>query len=356
MDGFRVTASFNVETFACSDLASDVQQLAILLYPPETFNEQFLLNIRNCMLQLNDSHPVKKWLKHVSSPVKPSATDQGRLNFTTEILNSPFNLITDQKVKGSVIDLISHLPRVTIAETLLVSYLYLMIGNITRSDNLIKTILNQEPRRIFSGYGSGHSIYHHLASQNLDKIFKKLARHPADRRTFDLLNSYLLSYMNHPELMKIVNDVKTDNLDKKLGLLYLEKIAPGLVSFLRLETMSSDRKIKNLRDHERYPLSMQSQWVWPFIDVGSLVSEQMAEELKKTEASDPLWLIYLMEEERLADLYLKKGGTFTIPKKRQFLRGHLNGGDFMLTLFKLIELGDIDSELVLKTSAFLTHE
>ena len=355
LDGLRVISSFDVDAFTCADLVSEVNQLAVLLYPTELFNEKFLLNVRNCMLNLDESHPVKRWLKHVSSPLKPDLLEQRRLDFAAEMLSSPFNLITDIKVKTKVIDLISNLPNDTLVEKIFSSYLYLMIGNISRSDLIIREIINQPPRKIFAGYGSVHSSFHKLADQNLDKMLNKLGRHPADRLSFHLLIMYFQNYMNSPDLLALIQDIDTSETMNKLTLRRVEKVAPGLVGYLRLKEMSRDRRLKKLTEQTEYPLDKQAQWSLPFILEEPPPSEAMSQILLGLEQTDPMWAIYLTDDERLADLYLKRGGSFTIAKKRQFLRQSLGSEEFMMSLLKLIELGDIDGDLIEKTANFLVR-
>jgi hypothetical protein len=119
--------------------------------------------------------------------------------------------------------------------------------------------------------------------------------------------------------------------------------------------MSEKRKMKNLR-MKKYSAEMQSLWVWPFINIDPLISDLMVERVKALDESDPLWSIYLVADEKLADMYFSKGGQ-PVSRRRNFLRQHLaNKEDFMLTLYKLIEMGDIDEGLVNEVSQFMIHE
>ena len=355
LEGLRVSSAIDLEQFTCAKLESPTFQLGLVLYPPELINEKFLINVRNCMGKLSEDHPVKKWLKLQSSPLKPDPKQQEKIDFLSEILTSPFNLITDQKVKNKVIQILTDIPETTNLEKLLKSYLYLMIGNLTRSDRLLKSIITQPPRVFYKGYSVKASVYHKLTASNADKVLRKFSRHPADRLTFFLLTVYLKSFANRPELIELIEDLDLSNLNEKLKLSYAERIQPDLIGHIRLAKMSEKRRIKNLRS-PAYTPSMQGQWVWPFMEVSPLVSEVMVSEVKLLDQTDPLWAIYLLDDEKLADLYMNKGGV-SIARRRTFLRAHLNqSDDYMLTLFKLIEIGDINDELVLNVSNFLKHE
>ena len=355
IDGLRVVSSLDIETFTCAKLDSQVVQLGIILYPLDLINEKFLLSVRNCMLKLGDKHPVKKWLKAQAKPLKPDPKEQERLEFLTEILSTQFNLLTDQKTKARVISLLAELPDKTNLERLLKSYLYLMIGNLSRSDQILREIISRPPRIFYQGFSVENSLYHRLTQLHLEKVLRKFGRHPSDRLTFHLFTVYLKNFTNKRELLAVIEDIEPNRVSGKMGLSFTERIAPELVNHTRLARMSEKRRIKTLRKNH-FSLPMQALWIWPFMDVDPLVSEEMVNEVKALDKSDPLWAIYLLEDEKLADLYFKKGGL-PILRRRSFLRSHLaDPADYMLTLYKLIEIGDIDEDLVLNVSQFLKHE
>jgi hypothetical protein len=355
LEGFRVVSSFDIEKFNCQKLESHIFQLAVILYPEDLINEKFLISVRNCMVKLNAGHPVKKWLTSQALHFKPDAKEQKKIDFLGEMLNSQFNLITDQKVKNSVIALIGEAPSNTNLEKLLKSYLYLMIGNITRSDRYLKSIIAQSPREFYQSFTIKPSVYHKMTADNLEKILSKFSRHPADRLTFYLFTAYVKSFLNKPELLELVDEVEPDNMQSKITLSYTLRISPELVEFIRLTTMSEKRRMKNLR-MKTYSPEMQSYWVWPFINIDPLVSESMVERVNVLDENDPLWAVYLLANEKLSDMYFNKGGQ-PVSRRRQALRKHLEvKKDFMLTLYKLIEIGDIDEGLVHQVSQFMLHE
>jgi hypothetical protein len=83
----------------------------------------------------------------------------------------------------------------------------------------------------------------------------------------------------------------------------------------------------------------------------------MNTELQKIEQSDEMWFIFLMNNEKLADLFSLKSGRSFLPGRRPFLKKSLSERPrFMMALYKLFELGDINDELVLKTADHLFHE
>jgi len=307
------------------------------------------------MPSLASDHPVKLWIASQKKQPKPSLDEQEKTDLLISVVNSQFNLITDHKMKASVIGLIGEMTPKSNVEKILKSYLYLLIGNTTHSDNILKEMIQQTPRQFYQGFGSNKTLYHKVASENLDKILRKFALHPADRLTFYLLSAFIKNFFNQTDLIKLVDNLELDEMKDKIGLAYTAKIAPDLVGYLRLARMKEKRLIENLRS-ENYSLEMQSQWVWSFLDIDPLISDIMIDTLRNLDKRDPLWTVYLLSNEKISDMYFKKGGQ-PISRRRQFLRGHLeNYEDFMLTLYKLIEIGDIDHELVKKVSQFMIHE
>lgn len=357
LNGFSVVSSFDIDEINCTDLNNDVYQLGVILHPPEVINEKFLIKMRDCVLKLNESHPLKRWMKWVAKSKPLSKEHQEQQTFLNEVINSQFNLITDLKIRNKIINVLQAVPEETIAEKILKSYLYLMIGNITRSDNILRDIMAAAPRLNWERTGLRASHFHKLAYEQAGQLLTKLSRHPADRRTFELFSLYLQSFYNDESLVAMAENIDTSDVESKLNLKYIKGLAPSFVDYLRLSEMSETLRFKNLRKLKVYPLNMQSYWIWAFLDIDPLVSDVMHPELQRLEKEDEMWFIYLMDNEKLADLYsLKKGKSF-LPGRRPFLKTSLEDPhSFMLALYKLIEVGDINPELVLKTTEQLIHE
>lgn len=357
LDGFSVISLLNIEEINCSDLNNEVYQLGVVLHPPELVNEKFLIKLRDCFLKLEESHPVKKWMKWMSKskPLnKKELKIQGNL---TDIINSQFNLITDFKVKNQIVKILYEIPENTLSEKVLKSYLYLMIGNIARSDNILREFIDTSPIENWKKSRVSESFYHKLSSSLMTQLFTKLSQHPADRRSFELFCLYLQNYYNDESLLTIAGNIDTSAVEAALDLNYTEVLAPSLVKFIRLSRMSENHRMRLLRNFEKVPLSEQSYWIWPFINIDPLVSEALNPELLRLEKEDELWFIYLMDNEKLADFFSKKHGKSFLPSRRPYLKSNLDNPQvFMLSLYKLIELGDINKDLVQKTTEYITHD
>lgn len=357
LEGFRVVSSFNIEEIKCEELNNNVYQLGVILHPPEVINENFLIKLRDCVLKLPETHPLKKWMKWVGESNSVNTVDQKKVKFLTEIITSQFNLITEAKVRNEIVNILYEVPEHTLPELILRAYLYSMTGNITRSDNILRKIVATSPRQNWAKSGLGGSVYHKIARDQMKQIFQKLGRHPADRKSFELLSLYIQNFYNEESFLKIAADVDTSEMESKLGLKFTEKLAPAFIHYLRLSRLKENRRIKLLRNTVKYPMAEQVYWIWPFMDIDPLISEAMIPELVKLEKQDELWFIFLMENEKLADFYSSKAGKSFLPGRRPFLKAQLKDqNSFMMSLFKLIQLGDINEELISQTINQLTHD
>lgn len=357
LNGFIVISSFDIEQIACSDLSNEIYQLGVILHPPEVINEKFLIKMRDCVVKLGEGHPVKKWMKWVAISKPFTKADLDDRTFVNEVINSQFNLITDLKIRNQIIKVLQKISEETLAEQILKSYLYLVIGNVTRSDNILREIIATSPRENWEKTGLRASHFHKLAIENVSQLFMKLSRHPADRRSFELLSLYLQNFYNDEALLSLAESVDTSDVVSKLNLKYVKGLAPSFVDYLRLSQTRDNLRFKNLRKLSIYPPKMQSDWVWAFLDIDPLVSGIMNPELQRIEKEDELWFIYLMNNEKLADLYSMKKGKSFLPGRRPYLKASLDDHhSFMLGLYKLIELGDINPELVMKTTDQLIHD
>jgi hypothetical protein len=334
-----------------------VYQLAIILYPADRFNEKILLKIRECIVKLPKEHVLKRWMEWVGRTQHLNPEEEKKRAFLFEIIQTQYNLITDSKVKDEIIRYLGEIDEGTVPESVLKSYLYLMLGNVSRSDNILRTLIMAPPRLNWEKAPRKESFFHQLSSSNFQLITSKLSRHPADRKIFQLFSRYIQNYYNDNNLIDILSESGTNEIDKSLSMGYVESLSPSLVKFLRLREIPDIIKFEQLRDQKSFPFDEQSYWLWAFSDIDPLISPLLVPELIRLEKEDQLWLIYLLGNERIADQYARQVGKSFLPSRRKFLKDSLsNPNSFMLALYKLIELGDISPDLVEQTLKHLSHE
>lgn len=346
LNGFNVISQIDIATVKCEDLKKDILKLAFLLLPTDRFNEKILIKIRECVSKDKGQEVLNQWLTTIDQKRALSKSEQENKKLITEVLNSPYNLITDHHLKSKLSSILIEMPEDTLGETLLKSWLFLMLGNITRSDNLLKDFINTAPYYNWKKRTVSHSFYHNLSVEFIDNILDKIAKHPSDRLIFNLFSEYLLSYYADESLFYKLRNLDSGLDAEKIKLEYVKRIAPALVNHLRLKSLSDMRKVMLLKDSKLISLEEQSLWHWPFLKLDGHMTEAVYPTLKKWEETDQLWFIYLMHSERILDVWSKGSGKSFIHGRRQFLRQHLVGADFMLSLYKLIKFGDIDSTLV----------
>jgi hypothetical protein len=344
-----------VEVLECHNLKNEINQLALLLYPPDLLNEKFLIKIRDCVFKLAESHPLKKWLRWISQGRKVDEKFKDDYTFLVEVVNSPFNLITDGRIKKRISEYLIGMVEDTLPEKFLKSYLYLMIGNVTRSDNLLKKIITTAPRINWKNK-HGESLEHRIGKELIKQIFLKFSRHPADRKIFKLVVLYLQSYYNDQGILEVSDGVDTKDLETKLFLKTTEILAPELVKFLKLSSMKEAKRAAELRT---LPSSHQSDayWIWPFLETDKISTSDYVNTLKEIEEEDSIWYIYTISDERVSETLAKQSINHFLPGYRGVLKTMLDDSDdFMLALFKLVELGDINSEMVQKTIKQMINE
>ncbi len=298
---------------------------------------------------------MKKWLRWISQSRKVEDKFKKDYFFLVEIANSSFNLITDADVKKKISEHVSGMAEETIPELFFKSYLYLMIGNITRSDNLLKKIISKPPRFIWRRKNK-ETIEHRIGKEFVRQIFLKFSRHPADRKIFHLVVLYLQSYFNEQSLLELSAEVDTKELKSKMSLKAVEILAPQFVNFLRISSMNQEQRMTEL-SIDRFPIKQQAYWLWPFLTIGQLPSTDVINICKEIEKEDMLWYIYTISEETISEIFARQSSNTFLPKYRGILTLMLNDSEyFMMALYKLIELGDINSEMLKKTIQQMTYD
>ncbi len=349
LNGFKVSSHIEIEDVDCQTLGQSHYQLAVILFPPEKINEKFLIKMRDCVVKLDGDHPLKRWIQWVARPRNINIKDQKTYSFTKELIESHFNLITDQKMKDQIIKLIKDIPENTLPEKILKSYCYLLIGNITRSNRILSEIITTPPRVNWEKLETKEkSIFHQIGIESSEQILKKLAIHPADRKMVHLLLLYLKSFYNDSQLLSIINDFDVNETYAKVDLKYVKSLAPELVQFLRLSKIPKNKRDSYLRENP-VDFKEQAYWVWAFIDFNLFPSDDTYQALLETEKKDELWFIYLMEDEKFSDFFSKKTGKSFLPARRSFLNQRLTSPEtFWMSLYKMVQLGDINQALVEK--------
>lgn len=346
LNGFAVVSHIEIQSFKCDDLKNDAFRLALLVFPTDRFTEKFLIKMRECIVKNTSDTLLTEWLKSIDHKVVLTRAEQKRKNLLIDVLNSPYNLITDLNLKTKLTSILIKMPEDTLGEVLLKSWLYLMAGNITRSDNLLKDFINTSPYENWKKTSVKRSFYHSLSNEFIDAILEKLVKHPSDRLIFRLFCEYVRQFYQDEMLVYRINKLSDKMSRSEIGLEYVKRMAPALVNHLRLKSMPDSKRMQFLKDSKNISLDEQALWDWPFFSIDPIITDALYPVLAEWEKTDQLWFIYLLNSEKLVDLWSKNSGKSFIHGRRQYLRSQLHDQQFMLSLFQLIKLGDIDSSLV----------
>jgi hypothetical protein len=190
----------------------------------------------------------------------------------------------------------------------------------------------------------------------LGQIFRKFSNHPTDRKSFQLLILYLKGFFNQDDLLEIVGQFGTHEVESKLNLKTIEMTAPLLVKYLKVQNLSESQKSEFLLKNN---VSFRNQlyWMIPFLNFEIKNSEAIYQELIKIEAENELWFIYLMSDENLFNIYANKKEKRFLPSRRAYLKKGLHSTDsFMMSLYKLIEFGDFGDDIVKMVATRAMHE
>jgi hypothetical protein len=357
LGGFRVASTFDIDALNCGELKNHVKQLGVILYPPELINEKFLIKLRRCIVKMPEVHPLKRWLNFIARPQTATKEEQVAIDLLTEVLNSRYNLITDQTLKVKIVNQLTDIPENALGEILLRSYLYLIIGNVTKSDNILKDFINHKPFENWKRFAPKPSIYQKLANDHVEQILSKLSNHPSDRKMYNLFALYLTHFYHSSFLTNIVNENRAEISKQELDLKHTSKLAPDFVNYLKLSSENKNEQLAKLAVTDESSIRSHLHWTWPFIDVIPQITGPTLIELQKIETENRLYFIYLMDNDRVVDSYTKKTQRSLILGRRKYLHDLLGSRpDFNLALYKIIEFGDIDDELVNQALRSLTHE
>jgi len=233
----------------------------------------------------------------------------------------------------------------------------LIIGNVTRSDNIIKEIINEAPFENWRNKSKKDNFFPELAKRYINQIVSKLSKHPTDRRVFSLFCEYVDKFLTFEKNLEHFNDCDSSEITNEMDFIYIERLAPNLVTYVRFLKLDYQQQAIKLKSSQGLSYEQLFYWLWPAWNEGLYLNNHLWEGISDLEKNDQSWFYFFLEDERIIDLYIKKTGRSFIQNKRVSLNQMLlNNELFMLALYKLLELGAIDQTLIQKTVQHLTNE
>ncbi|MFY7994530.1 MAG: hypothetical protein ACOVP4_14630 [Bacteriovoracaceae bacterium] len=361
LEGLRIISVMKTETLDCAKLNDEVTQLGIILYPQDQHNESFLKRVRDCVLPLEAGHPVKRWLKEQGQKkrVSPTAKQIEQLAFLDNLLNSGFNLITapDQKVK--IVSIINDLDETHLPERILQSYLYLLLGNVAQSDLLLAMIYKTSPFIYWSKYPYEKNIWSDAISLRMDKIFERLSKHPADRTNFQFFSKYMFDFFNDENLREVAEQYfDNDQLLEKIKLKVYQKRTGDFAWYLRYKMGSSKKRREWIRKDVLNRASKDFPWYWYFFDEFYQLPKNEKVHILSPYFEDPstesqLYFQFMAHEDPVLETFYQSKGLSEIKLKRQlYIKLFQDESYWWISLFHLIEMGNINEEMVKKIMSY----
>jgi len=322
------------------------------LYPKDKINEKFLLKIRSCFSRISKTKVLADWMLGLNFNMFSDNENQEKINFLKELVHSSFNLVTDQKMRDKIKLIILEIEDDSLGKKILKSYLYLMLGYAVRSDLLLREILATTPFEAWKRKKTKVDVFDFFVQGNLDQILKKIKQHPHDRRIFVLMCAYFTEFFTIDQRYSLTKncEFEEDLFDDDLS--YSKKLAPKFVEYLSYKNKNNQKLkelfLKKVTDDESFYIN----WLWPIWIKMEYFLPQLSEKLE--EMDNDVFLHYLIQGESLKDAYLKlKNKTFLHGKMSNLHNQFQKNEFFMLSLFKLIEYGDINRQLTERVSYYL---
>ncbi len=356
LEGLRIVSEVNTEVLSCSKLNDVVMQLGIILYPQDLHNESFLKRIRDCVIPLDDAHPVKKWIKNLGAnkSVRPTPEQVEHLTFLDSLLNSGFNLITSPEQKTKIVRLINLLNGEQLPDRILQSYLYLLIGNIAQSDSLLIKTFKISPFYYWTKYPFEKTFWSEAISLRIEKIFERLSKHPADRTNFRLFAKYMGTFFNDSSLRESADQFfDEDEITEKMKLKVYQVKGGDFTTFLSYKSQGAKKRrvaVKSdvlNRDPKDFP------WYWYFFkEFHNLPKNEKVLVLNpyfedKSDDSQLFFLLMAGNDTGVMEAFYQGKGISEIKHKRQFYMKLFNDTSYWpLALLHLIEMGNINQEMV----------
>lgn len=304
-----------------------------MFYPLDQVNEKFLLKLRNCVVDLDDKHVLKKWLKYTSQSNSQAERDEE----ITIIFRTKYNLITDIKQRSRLVEMLNEVKGESLAESLVRSFLYLLLGNVAESNNQLKSIYQNFPFKVYQHNLKPQSKIMSVALAEMPMIIKKLKDHPSDRTHYQLASAYLLSFLNDPEDLRLLKDFELPMKEDRLKSGYIQALAHDYILSTKKDKLNPSS----------YQVNFLFQWVLAFSENEIYSKAQLEKLIKYGLESNYLWLIYSLNSERLMDIAMKESSRLSINARRSFLMQQLSKNEnLLMSVYKLIELGAIDAQLI----------
>lgn len=358
LHGLRIISMLRTETLDCGRFNDVVTQLGVILYPEDQHNENFLKRVRDCVIPLPDSNPVKRWLKRLGKKksIQPTTEQIEQLGFLDSLLNSGFNLITAPEQKNKIVTMINFLDGDYLPERILQSYLYLLIGNISHSDSLLVQTYKTSPFTYWTQYPYQKTFWSEAVSLRIDKILERLSKHPTDRTNLHLFVKYMYDFFNDNSLREATeNFYDEDSISEKMKLKVYQAKGGDFSTYVNYKLAGVKKRRDGVKSDVLNRAPKDFPWYWYFFDeFHQLPKSEKVLVLNpyfndKSDTAQIFFHFYATGDDSLMESFYQGKGISEIKQKRHFFIKLFNqSATWPFALYYLIEMGSIGQETVEK--------
>jgi hypothetical protein len=312
-------------------------------------NENFLLKLRKCKEQIQKDKELSEWHFWIfkNKNIQFQNIDiQEKEKFLKEIIYSNYNLILDQNVKDKIIKSIFEINSKGLDGILLQSYLYLMIGNVTKSDLLLRSFMKKSPFNNWERISISNRWIYNLTYESLSQIFKKISNHPADRRTFHLFCLYLEHFFPLTFGKEESNYCHSKDIKSELSKKIIYSFAPDFAESVEFSSLSIGDKMNYINKLEFDKYQNFLEWNWPYLGEITSIHENFYKFMHGLEEENYLFFSFVLTNPVLIDSYIRKMSKRFMKGRIYSLKKSLNDSKFtMLAIYRLLQEGYVGDDI-----------
>ncbi|MFP5458459.1 MAG: hypothetical protein ACLGG7_06985 [Bacteriovoracia bacterium] len=342
----------------CKQFSDPALQVAVLLHNPQSANEVFLLSLRDCVVTLPETHPLREWLsqrKNLQTTTSVASDLVERLEGPLKKIWSSSHALTPLERQALIqfLDKLDEQPPY-LDYTLLRGVGYLKLGNWVRTEKILADWLEREPLERIVLTPWRNDPLGKLTQGIVEDLFQSLARGLEGRLIVDAFFQGIIEFTNDEELTSAAlsaQELELPEILQKLSLRYHRNLLPGFAAWLFNKETGVLRHQRFMDAH--FSRSDFSSTLWAFlggIPQSSVHRETLVRQLPALRSQNPALFYSLLdwEELRLTLTRLAPDAAKNTLKERRlfFLRRIRENPRDTWALFELIRLGQIDDELI----------
>lgn len=329
-------------------------------------NENFLLKMRECLFDLPSDHILKKWIK-LNGKLKSPKDEKLEKKIQLILKKDDQYTNTNQDLKSLkknhkrllVSEVLELIEGEGLIENFFRAFLYNEIGNTAKSNRMLLKIIQVYPFDFWLKSSRRRSFLSYFCFKNLELLLSRMSQSDHHLGPLNLFILYLKKFTNDSQILEVLK--KRDFTSEKYFFkhhLYEKSLSPFLKYYFWSDVFEKYQELQKKFPNKFSPLLKKEIFSWhlPYAENNLLEQRFQNNEIKETlrSFSHKLQILYLLENKKLLKMYSQENGFGYFSRHRKYFHSLINQNEaFMPVLYKLIEYGDINSQLVRKTLDFL---